>query len=59
MPVLTMLNKNDLPRKFPSASHVPKGRPINRLMRVATVETCNESRVISKISDIEGEYTGK
>jgi hypothetical protein len=37
---------NDRPRKSPSASQVPKGRPINRLAVVAIPDTCRESRVI-------------
>jgi hypothetical protein len=39
IPVLMMLKMNERPRKFPKASHVPDGRPINKLMTVATAET--------------------
>jgi hypothetical protein len=33
---------------------VPKGKPISRLMAVASRDTCNERDVISKISDMVG-----
>ncbi len=46
MPVLMMLKMKARPRKFASASQVPNGRPMSRLVRVAIVETCRERRVI-------------
>jgi len=52
MPVLTTLKRTERPRKFPNASHVPQGKPINRLMRVAMSETFKERRVISIISEM-------
>jgi hypothetical protein len=53
MPVLIILKMKERARKFPSASHVPKGRPIARLMIVAMVETCNESAVTRQISGLK------
>jgi hypothetical protein len=38
------------PRKFPKASHVPNGKPINKLINVAMAETCSERSVMLKIS---------
>ena len=50
MPVLTMLNKNDRPGNFPSASRVPNGRPMNKLSPVARAEICSDRTVIWKTS---------
>jgi hypothetical protein len=51
IPVLIMLKMRDRPRKFPSASQVPNGKPIRRLRQVASVETCKERTVIWKTSE--------
>src|SRR5512137_623229 len=52
MPVLTMLIAKDRPRNFPSASQVPSGSPISRLIIVEMPETARESRVISRTSGL-------
>jgi hypothetical protein len=53
MPVLMMLKTKERQRKLLSASHVPNGKPISRLMSVASVDTCIESNVMGMISDME------
>ena len=46
MPVLTMLSAKDRPWNFPSASQVPSGSPIIKLINVEMPETARDSRVI-------------
>jgi hypothetical protein len=52
MPVLIRLNKRERPGNLPSASRVPSGKPINRLMPVAMPEICRERVVIWRISEM-------
>jgi hypothetical protein len=53
MPVLMILRINERARKFPSASHVPTGRPMSKLIAVADEETCNDRSVICQISELK------